>query len=318
MDSFYEIQEIYIDTKNLYSYDGAHMLTQNDVQDHNPDQQAPMPFKAADDYARQVMAWAGQVPTGDMDVHRDIAFGEHRLQRYNVFSPAGARHAPVLVCWHGGGWTHGYRDYVSFMAPHVTALGCVLVAPSYRLAPGHRLPCGFEDAVQALAHVSAHAASFGGNGQRLYLSGHSAGAHLAALVALRVLDRARAGVPQDAVRACLPVSGIMDLYHPAPPAGSLEERVYTMVLGDPMLDAVMSPLCWTVGNALPFALSFGEHDSERVQRSNRRMAELLKLQPGKVELTVRAGQDHFQTHTTLNGANHPWYASFAALLEGTV
>lgn len=177
------------------------------------------------------------------------------------------------------------------------------------------MPAAFDDSLQMLAHVAQHAAQWGGAPNRLLLSGHSAGAHLAALVALRAADRLRAGVPDGAVRACLPISGIMDLHHPAPAPGSLEERVYTMVLDDPVQDAVMSPICWTAGNRIPFDLSCGEHDSERVRRSNRRMAVLLKLQPAPVRLHIEPGQNHFQTHTSLRDASHPWYQRLASMIE---
>ncbi|MDB5964819.1 MAG: Acetyl esterase/lipase [Polaromonas sp.] len=277
----------------------------------------PMPFQAADDYASQVMRWASELHETGMDVHRDVAYGKNRLHRYNVFAPKGAKNAPVVVCWHGGGWTNGYRDYNSFMAPHLTAMGCVLVSPSYRLVAEARLPAAFEDSLEMLGHVVHHIHAMGGDPHRLYLTGHSAGAHLASLVALRTADRGRSGVPDSAVRGCLPVSGIMDLYHPSPAPGSLEERVYGMVLQDPALDAVVSPICWTAGNRVPFALTFGEKDSERVQRSNLRILELLKLQNALADLEVMAGQDHFQTHTSLRDAGHPWYRRLAAMIEAT-
>ena len=54
-----------------------------------------------------------------------------------------------------------------------------------------------------------------------------------------------------------------------------------------------------------------------MQKSNRRMAELLRLQPGSVELSVMEGQDHFQTHTTLRDAAHPWYRSLSHMIERT-
>ena len=281
----------------------------------DPDRQMPMPFPAAEEYAQDVMRWARELDTAGMNVQRDVAYGPHRLHRYNVFSPPGAVNAPVLMCWHGGGWTNGYRDYVTFMAPHIVRMGCVLVAPSYRLVAEAPLPAAFDDSVQMLAHVAQHVAQWGGAPNRLLLSGHSAGAHLAALVALRTADRLRAGVPDGAVRACLPISGIMDLHHPAPAPGSLEERVYTMVLDDALQDAVMSPICWTAGNRVPFDLSCGEHDSERVRRSNRRMAVLLKLQPAPASLHIEPGQDHFQTHTSLRDPRHPWYRRLASMIE---
>ena len=293
----------------------------------DPDRQIPMPFAAADAYALDVMRWARELDSAraadgvasNMNVQRDVPYGPHRLHRYNVFSPtdsrSNARNAPVLVCWHGGGWTNGYRDYVTFMAPHVVAMGCVLVAPSYRLVGEARLPAAFDDSVLMLTHVVKHVAQWGGAPDRLILSGHSAGAHLAALVALRTADCQRAGVPDGAVRACMPVSGIMDLHHPAPLPGSLEERVYTLVLEDALQDAVMSPICWTAGNRVPFDLSCGEHDGERVRRSNRRMAVLLKCQPAPVSLHIAPGQDHFQTHTCLRDASDPWYQRLAGVIE---
>jgi arylformamidase len=276
----------------------------------NPDGQIAMPFQAAEDYACEVMTWAREPLTG-MAVHRDVAYGEHRLQRYDVFSPLDASNAPVVVFWHGGGWTNGYRDYNTFMAPYITAMGCVLVSPSYRLVAEAPLPAAFEDSLEMLGHVVQFIGEQGGDDERLYLGGHSAGAHLASLVALRAADRARLGVSPSAVRACLPISGIMDLYHPSPAPGSLEERVYSMVLKDPSLDAVMSPICWTAGNRVPFYLSYGEHDSERVQRSNMRIRELLKLQQGGVDVRIMPGQDHFRTHTSLRDAHHPWYRQLA-------
>ena len=200
------------------------------------------------------------------------------------------------------------------MAPHVVALGMVLVAPSYRLAPAHPLPAALDDGLALLKALGSSIAGLGGAPDRLYLSGHSAGGHLAALTALRVADRLKAGVPEHAIRACLPISGIMDLYHPAPPVGSLEERVYTMVLRIPEEDAVMSPLCWTVGNRVPMLLSHSERDSERVIRSNRRLLAMLQLQGGAADSRVEAGSDHFQTHTSLNDASHPWYRGLQQLV----
>ena len=86
-----------------------------------------MPFKAADDSAQQVMGWAKAFDSEGMVVQRDVAYGPHRLHRYNVFSPLRAVDAPVMIFWHGGGWTNGYRDYNSFMDQHIAALGSVLV-----------------------------------------------------------------------------------------------------------------------------------------------------------------------------------------------
>ena len=281
----------------------------------DPDGQAPMPFQAANDYAQTVMAWAQESLPDSIAVSRDVPYGPHRLQRYDVFAPRQARAAPVLVFWHGGGWTNGYRDYQRFMAPHIVALGMLLVAPSYRLTPEHPLPCAHEDSMALLAKLQQQLPEFGGAADKVYLSGHSAGGHLAALAALRSTDRDRAGLRVDMVRGCLPISGIMDLHDPDPAPGSLEERVYTTVLRgrDPLQDTVQSPLFWTAGTRIPFVLTYGENDSARVIKSNRRLFAMLQAQAAPASCTMEPGRDHFQTHTALRSAADPWYARLAAL-----
>ena len=281
----------------------------------DPDQQIPMPFAAAEDYARQVMAWSRELLPTDVFATRDVVYGPHRLHRYDVFSPRAAQDAPVLVFWHGGGWTNGYRAYNHFMARHVTALGVVLVTPSYRLVTEARFPAAFDDGLAALAHVCLHINGQGGNGGQIYLAGHSAGGHLAALVALRPLDRLHVGVPQHAVRGCLPISGIMDLHHPNPVPGSLEARVYELVLERPEQDAEMSPVHWAINNLLPVVLTVGAHDSERVRRSNQALHQLLNAQAPRCTLQEMPGQDHFAAHTSLSDAAHPWYRHLQSLMR---
>jgi arylformamidase len=269
----------------------------------NPDDQMPMPFEAADRYAQWVMAQARQADFSGLIVQCDLAYGSHPLQRCDVFAPSDVNKPPVLIFWHGGGWTNGYRQYVHFMAQQVCAMGIALVAPSYRLAPAHKLPSAYEDALLCLKFVQVTAETWGADAQRIVLSGHSAGGHLAALVALRGMREQ----PQ-AIRACLPISAIMDLHHPVPTPGSLEERVYTMLLDDPSHDALMSPICWAAGNSIPFALIVGEHDSERVRLGNQRLQALLSLQKAPCSLHRQAGQSHFDTHTSLQNQLHPWFA----------
>jgi arylformamidase len=281
--------------------------------------QQPLPFEAARDYEETVLRWAREqsLPPG-IAVTRDHAYGPGPQQRCDIYRAEGVHNAPVLIFWHGGGWTNGYKEYVAFMAQIVVGLGMVLVAPDYRLAPEHKLPAAFEDSLALVAHLAAHIADFGGRGDRLHLAGHSAGAHLAALVALRRDEAARAGIPPHAIRACFPISGIMDLHHPQPVASSLEERVYTMVLDDETEDAVMSPLCWTAGNTVAMWLSYGESDSARVIRSNRRTAALLARQPAPSGLHMESGLDHFATHTSLRDPGAPWYGRLAAALKADV
>jgi len=282
------------------------------------DPQMPLPSAAAQAYEECVLAWAKDAGAG-LRVAKNLAYGSDPHQCFDVYAANNvAPDAPVVLFFHGGGWTNGYKEYAAFMARHVVAAGCVLVTPGYRLAPAAPLPAAFDDGVALLARLPALLPSWAGAARRVVLAGHSAGGHLAALLALRPDDLARAGVAADMIAGCMPISGIFDLHHPEPAPASLESRVYEMVLGPDTDDAQMSPLCWARGNRVPMVLSWGGHDSLRVRLSNQRLGSLLALQPGPIASFVDPDADHFQTHTDLAAGNHPWYRRLASLAHAGI
>lgn len=210
----------------------------------------------------------------------------------------------------------GHKEWCGFMAQAVTQLGAILVASSYRLAPEHRFPVFLEDSLDAMAAISAMIGRFGGAGDRLFVSGHSAGGHIAALVALRQ-DLWRGRLPKGHLRGALPISAALDLRDPSPAPGSLEEAVYTTVLARAEDDEAASPLA-LVGHAdLPFVLTWGSKDTPRVMRSNLAMEEKLKAQGRLFAALKLEGAGHFDTHLNLQEPDHPWYAAFRALLVST-
>ncbi|MDH5822544.1 alpha/beta hydrolase [Luteimonas sp. RD2P54] len=127
---------------------------------------------------------AGELPAGTR-VLRDIAYGEHPRQRFDVYLPARAARAPVLLLVHGGGWAHGDKDHPGLIpdkARHWLARGWVLVSTNYRLLPEAAPLQQAGDVARALARVQAAAPDWGADPDRVVLMGHSAGAHLAALL----------------------------------------------------------------------------------------------------------------------------------------
>jgi acetyl esterase len=107
-----------------------------------------------------------------------------------IYVPQGRGPFPVALYLHGGGFVLGSLDsYDSLCRGLCNGAGCLVVAAGYRLAPEHRFPAGLEDACAAWAWTAAHAERLGGDPARLALAGDSAGATLAAGVALRVSDR---------------------------------------------------------------------------------------------------------------------------------
>ena len=122
-------------------------------------------------------------PKDGVDIHKDIAYGAEERQRLDVFAPAAkpARPAPIIVYVHGGGYVAGerspmpgliYDNVATFFARN----GAVGVNMTYRLAPQHKWPSGAADVGAAVAWLHQNAARYGGDPQRIFLMGQSAGA----------------------------------------------------------------------------------------------------------------------------------------------
>src|SRR5262245_57510013 len=120
---------------------------------------------------------------GAYSVQRDVAYGEGLARKLDVYRPSHAGEArPILVFFHGGGWVAGSKREYRFVAEALTSRGYVAVIPGYRLYPDAAFPGFVEDAAQAIAWVHAHAAEIGGDPARVYVMGHSAGAHIGAML----------------------------------------------------------------------------------------------------------------------------------------
>ncbi|RDZ28178.1 alpha/beta hydrolase fold domain-containing protein [Lysobacter silvisoli] len=119
-------------------------------------------------------------------VQRDLAYGPDPAQRLDVYRPRQARKAPIVLMVHGGGWRIGDkagRGVARNKAAHWNAQGRIVVSINYRLPPQADPLQQAADVARALAYVQREAPRWGGDGDRVALVGHSAGAHLVALLA---------------------------------------------------------------------------------------------------------------------------------------
>lgn len=124
-------------------------------------------------------------------VQRNVTYGEHADQRMDVYSPADVRDAPVLLLVHGGGWRRGDKKHgrlIDNKLAHWLPAGVIIVSINYRMLPDADVLTQRDDVVAALAAVQARAHEWGGDASRVVLMGHSAGAHLVALVAAAPRD----------------------------------------------------------------------------------------------------------------------------------
>jgi len=130
-------------------------------------------------------------------VERGIAFGPLARDRLDIYRPAaGDRGGPIAMFIYGGGWRSGDRATYGFVGAALAARGITTVIADYRLFPEVRFPAFIEDAARAYAWISANLASGGGQRRPIVLIGHSAGAYIAAMLALDERYLAAAGVAE--------------------------------------------------------------------------------------------------------------------------
>ena len=119
-------------------------------------------------------------------VTKDLAYGDGDRRKLDVYRPkmlaAGAT-APVVVFVYGGSWREGDKATYKFVADALTARGIVTVIADYRLFPEVSYPGFIDDTAAAVAWTYRHVADYGGDTQRIFITGHSAGAYNAAMVA---------------------------------------------------------------------------------------------------------------------------------------
>lgn len=116
----------------------------------------------------------------------DLSYGPDPAQRLDVYRPARASKAPIVLMVHGGGWRIGdkrARGVVGNKAERYLTDGRIFVSIDYRLLPGADPLTQAEDVARALAYVQREAPRWGGDPAQVVLMGHSAGAHLVALLA---------------------------------------------------------------------------------------------------------------------------------------
>jgi arylformamidase len=129
---------------------------------------------------------------------REEKYGTHGRQRLDVYARPGLSSAPVLLFVHGGAWTRGDKRGVNELPEYAERNGFLLMSTDYRLAPDVDAGGSAEDVAGAFAWAKANAAKYGGDPNRIFLVGHSAGAHLVVLVAVDPTYLARANLaPKD-------------------------------------------------------------------------------------------------------------------------
>lgn len=224
-------------------------------------------------------------PSSGYTVHKNIAYGSLPRQFLDVYAPDKpvVTHDVVLF-FYGGSWQDGTKNFYRFVAQALASRGYMVVIADYRLYPQVYFPDFIHDGATALYWTHQHAAAYGGNPKRLFLAGHSAGAHIAMMLALNDSYIQKAGGQPDWIHGTMGIAGPYDF----------------LPFTDPKIKAVFShvpdkdtqPINFVTSGPAPILLLHGDKDKDVYLRNSDHLAAKLRDQGNNVDYHVYPGVNH--------------------------
>lgn len=189
----------------------------------------------------------------DIDYYKGEGYDKvkHKL---DLYLPKGKKNFPVLFFVHGGGWTTGDKNYFgvySSIGTFFAQRGIGAVITNYRLTPKVKHPGHIEDVARAFAWTWKNIARHGGDKDNIFISGHSAGGHLVALLATNETYLKKEGIKLSAIKAVVPISGVYVL------AGNFLSSVFGE---DKKVRETAFPLLHVKKGLPPFFILYAEND----------------------------------------------------------
>ncbi|MFZ3584313.1 alpha/beta hydrolase [Loktanella sp. DJP18] len=198
----------------------------------------------------------------DFEVQRGVSYGAAPAEKLNIFPST--RNAPVMIFFHGGFWKSLDADLFSFLAPGFVPFGAALVVIDYPLMPSSRMADIVASCQRAVSWVQKNAARFGGDANRIFLSGNSAGGHLVA----EVMSRPEG----DIILGGTAISGLFDLI---PVTQSFQNEDLYLTLEEVRN---FSPLSRPVGVTAPMIVAVGADETDEFLRQSIVYAEQIGTQ----------------------------------------
>jgi len=209
------------------------------------------------------------VPGDGYSRARDIAYGAGPRQRLDVYR--GKKHSgrsPVIVFFYGGSWKHGQRGDYEFVGEAFTRRGFTVVVPDYRVYPEVKFPEFVRDAARAVRWTADNIGAYGGDPKRIFVAGHSAGAHIAALLALDARYLNAVGLDRGAICGLIGLAGP----YAFDPLHTRGVRPIFAHLADP---DTARPITFVDARAPPSLLFHGADDTVVLPLNSQRLARAL-------------------------------------------
>lgn len=217
----------------------------------------------------------------------DVSFDATHQLALDVYRPADARGAPVVVFFYGGSWKSGKRQWYRWAGEALARRGLVVVIPDYRKWPQVRMDGFMRDAARAVAWSREHAGEYGGDASALFLMGHSAGAHIGALLATDDRWLQAVGMKPDQLRGFIGLAGPYDFL-------PLKDPDFVDMFGPTHAAQLNSqPVHFVNGDEPPMLLMQGITDRIVWPRNARSLGAALKKAGESAQVTLYPDIGHF-------------------------
>ena len=237
----------------------------------------------------------------------DLPYGKSNSERLDFFH-AGHPGAPLLIFIHGGYWRSLDKSDFSFLAPAFVAKNANVALVNYGLAPGTSLEKMVRQLLRAVSWLYKNDTAMRFDAQRIVIAGHSAGAHLAAMMAAADWSRWDPSLPDNLVRGIVCISGLYDL-EPLAQAPFLKDDIQLDSAGARKL----SPISYRPSLAVPMVTAVGGDESTEFHRQN---TLIRSSWPSCFQQNVpMTGRNHFSVVDALCDQDHPLFQSTLSLLS---
>ncbi len=222
-----------------------------------------------------------------------VAYGPAEIEKLDIYKTK-QPNAPIAIFIHGGAWKNGASKDSAYMAEMYLAAGANFVIPDFVAVQdaGGSLMTMAQQVRRAVAWVYKNAASFGGDPKRLYLMGHSSGAHLGGTIVITDWQK-DFGLPPDILKGALLVSGMYDLK----PVRISKRSKYVNI--DDATEEALSTQRHIDKIVTPLIIAHGTLESPEFQRQSREFAAAVKAAGKPVEFFVGEGFNHFEMQETM-------------------
>jgi len=259
--------------------------------------QAPWSPNQADLAARN--AQKSKAAVARLGPPRRLTYGPTEAEKLDLF-PTRKPDAPINIYIHGGAWRAGDAAIEAYQSEMFVDADVHFIALDFNnvLETKGNLTTMAQQVRRGIAWVHRNAAGFGGDPNQVYVSGHSSGAHLAAVI-LTTDWQKEFGLPIDCVKGGLCASGIYDLY-----PVSLSVRSSYVTFTAPEIEA-LSPMRHLERLVAPVIVAYGSLETPEFQRQNREFAAAVKAAGKPVEFIQLDGYNHFEVHESLGNPYAP-------------